>query len=372
MKIAQIAPLIERVPPRRYGGTERVVYYLTEALVDMGHDVTLFASGDSLTTARHIAVSDTSLRTAETRRDPNIWHLHQLLNVVEMASEFDIVHFHTDYFHFPVWRNVTTPQLTTLHGRLDIPDLSIIYNEFADMSVASISNSQRRPIPDANWAGTVYNGTPSDAYSFSPDGGDYFAFLGRFSPEKGPEDAIRIAKELDTPLKMAAKIDPVDQEYFDNSVKPLLDHPLIEFIGEVDEAGKNELLGSAKALLFPIAWPEPFGLVMTEAMACGTPVVAYRNGSVDEVMLDGVTGFVVDSLEEAVEAADEVSRLDRQACRDHFDEHFTVEQMADGYMSLYEKLVEHTRTGQPGSRVLSIPRNGPSVSSDSLAASQLH
>lgn len=339
MRIAQVAPLLESVPPRRYGGTERVVHYLTETLVEKGHDVTLFASGDSATSADLVAVCRHALRESKVFCDPSIWHTRQLTEVVRLAERFDIVHFHTDYFHFPIWRHIATPQVTTLHGRLDTTDLSVIYDEFTDMPVISISNSQRKPLPQANWLATVYNGIPAANYDFRDASGSYFAFLGRFSPEKGPEDAIEIARRLRTPLKMAAKIDPVDRDYFAARIEPQLDDPLIEFVGEVDEAGKNELLGGAKALLFPIAWPEPFGLVMTEAMACGTPVIAYENGSVNEVMKDGVTGFVVHNVDEAVAAASNLDSINRQNCRDHFERNFSVRTMADGYEAAYQKLL---------------------------------
>jgi glycosyltransferase involved in cell wall biosynthesis len=338
MRIAQVAPLIESVPPKAYGGIERVVHYLTEELVRRGHDVTLFASGDSQTSARHIAVVDESLRQSTKHADPVVWHTLQLAEVVRRAHEFDIVHFHFDVFHFPIWRYLTTPQVTTLHGRLDIPDMDRVYLEYRDMSVVSISNSQRKPLAHANWAATVYNGIPLDTYTFREQPGDYFAFLGRISPEKGPLDAIEIAKRCGTPLKIAAKIDKVDQEYFETMVQPLLEDPLIEFIGEVDEAGKNELLGHAKALLFPINWPEPFGLVMVESMACGTPVIAYDRGSVQEVMKDGVTGFIVNDLDEALQAIGRLDSIDRRQCRVHFSSRFTSAQMTSGYLHTYSQL----------------------------------
>lgn len=342
MKIAQVAPLHESVPPRTYGGTERVVHYLTEALVAQGHQVTLFASADSQTSATLHPVVPEALRLAGERRDPLAWHMLELAEVARLAGQFDVVHFHTDYLHFALWRHLQTPQLTTLHGRLDLPDLPPLFREFRDMPVVSISNHQRTPLPSARWLGTVYNGLPSTLYDFQPEGGDYFAFLGRMSPEKGPETAIEIALRTGVPLRMAAKVDAVDVDYFERRIRPLLDHPLIEFIGEVDEAGKNALLGGARALLFPIAWPEPFGLVMTEAMACGTPVVAFRQGSVPEVMADGVTGFVVDTVEEAVAAAERIDTIDRAGCRAWFEQHFSAERMAQGYVELYRGLVAST------------------------------
>jgi len=340
VKIAQVAPLIESVPPQAYGGTERVVHYLTEGLVARGHDVTLFASGDSHTNADHVAVVKQSLRLSKRPRDPTIWHMRQLMEVRRMSHHFDIVHFHTDWFHFPVWRGSPTPQLTTLHGRLDIADLRAVYDEFRDMAVVSISDSQRTPMPSARWVETIYNGTPAGNYHFCDRPGDYLAFLGRITPEKGPEQAIEIAKRLGMPLKMAAKIDPVDREYFADRIEPLLDDPLIDFIGEVDERGKDRLLGGARALLFPIDWPEPFGLVMTEAMACGTPVIAMRRGSVPEIMIDGVTGFIVNSIDQAVAAVQKIGTIDRANCRKHFEQNFTVGRMVDGYIETYQRLIK--------------------------------
>lgn len=341
MRIAQVAPLIETVPPKTYGGTERVVHYLTEELVNQGHDVTLFASGDSLTNADHVAVVKESLRCSSVPHDAIIWHQRQLMEVLRMADKFDIIHFHTDFSHFSVMRYLNTPHVTTLHGRLDLPDFQTVFDEFPDMPVVSISNSQRAPIKNANWVGTVYNGTPGENYDYQPacDPNEYFAFLGRFSPEKGPERAIEIAKRLGVKLKMAAKIDKVDEQYFSERIKPHLDHPLIEYIGEVNESGKNKLLGGAKALLFPIDWPEPFGLVMTESMACGTPVIAFRNGSVDEVMKHGVSGYIVESVDEAVEAARNIDKINRRACRIYFQNRFSVETMTKGYVDVYERLI---------------------------------
>jgi glycosyltransferase involved in cell wall biosynthesis len=339
MRIAQVAPLFESVPPRKYGGIERVIFNLTEAIIADGHEVTLFASGDSQTSADLVPVVRESLRLAKRPRDPRIWEIMQLMELERQADKFDIIHFHTDFVHFPISRRFTTPHLTTMHGRLDTPDLQAFFREFCDAPLVSISNSQRRPLPHANWVATVYNGTRDDCYTLREQSGEYLAFLGRFSPDKGPEDAIEIAKRVKLPLKMAAKIDPVDREYYAEKIEPLLDHPLVEFIGEVDEQGKDELLGNACALLFPIKWPEPFGLVMTEAMACGTPVVAYRAGSVEEVMQDGVSGYIVDSLDEAVEAVAAIDRIDRRRCRRHFEERFSVQQMARGYLAAYYRLL---------------------------------
>ncbi len=354
MRIAQVAPLTESLPPHGYGGIERVVHNLTEELVRQGHDVTLFASGDSLTSADHVAVVDESLRLSTSMRDHVICHTLQLAEVVRLAPKFDIVHFHTDFGYFPVWRNVRTPQVLTLHGRLDLPDLSELFIEFNEISVVSISDSQRRPLPEANWVGTVYNGVPTDPLHFRAEAGDYLAFLGRISPEKNPEAAIEIAKRVGIPLKIAAKVDRVDEEFFEVRVKPLLDDPLIEFIGEVNDAEKYKLLGGAKALLFPIDWEEPFGLVMAESMACGTPVVAFERGSVSEVMRDGVTGFVVRTVDEAVGAIDRIDEIDRAACRKHCKDNFSIPRMAERYLDVYAKLTETRRASQ-------IYRRWPSV-----------
>ncbi|QDV68301.1 Glycogen synthase [Rosistilla carotiformis] len=341
MRIAQVAPLIETVPPKTYGGIERVVHYLTEELVRQGHDVTLFASGDSRTTADHVAVVRESLRCSRVPQDPILWHQRQLNQVLRMADKFDIIHFHTGFSHFHSMQYLSTPHVTTLHGRLDLPEFQSVLEEFPDIPVVSISNSQRHPIRIANWVDTVYNGTPGENYMYQPvpEPNEYFAFLGRFSPEKGPERAIEIAKRLGIKLKMAAKIDKVDAHYFAERIQPLLDDPLIEYIGEVDENGKNQLLGGAKALLFPIDWPEPFGLVMTESMACGTPVIAFRNGSVDEVMKEGVSGYIVESVDEAVAAAANIDKISRRRCRLYFQERFDVEPMTRGYLAVYEKLL---------------------------------
>jgi len=339
MKIAQVSPLCESVPPRCYGGTERIVSYLTDALVSQGHEVTLFASGDSRTKADLYAIIPKAIRLSSERHDPVICHLLQLERVVQMANRFDIIHFHTDYFHFPLFREIAVPHVTTLHGRLDLPDLPRLYQEFEEMPVVSISDSQRAPLPEANWVDTIYHGIPINNFTFSPQGGDYFAFLGRISREKRPDRAIEIAIQTGVPLKIAAKVDPADQSYFENEIEPLMDHPLVEFIGEVNEAGKNALLGGARALLFPIDWPEPFGLVMIEAMACGTPVIAMRNGSVGEVMQDGVSGFIVQTMEQAFAAAERIQEIDRQGCRRYFEERFTDQRMAADYLRLYQKLL---------------------------------
>ncbi|MFW6342219.1 MAG: glycosyltransferase family 4 protein [Halothiobacillaceae bacterium] len=366
MKIAQVAPLHESVPPRTYGGTERVVHYLTEALVQQGHEVILYASADSVTSARLRPVVPEALRLGKMQRDPLAWHMLELAQVAREADEYDIIHFHTDFMHFPLWRHLAAPQVTTLHGRLDLPDLVPLYREFRDMPVISISDHQRMPLPIAHWAGTVYNGVPSDLYDFRPESGDYLAFLGRMSPEKGPEQAIEIALKAGMPLKMAAKVDSVDRDYFQNRIEPLIRrHPSIEFIGEVDEAGKNRLLGGAAALLFPIAWPEPFGLVMIEAMACGTPVIAFNRGSVPEVMQPGISGFIVESVDEAVTAVERIDSIDRVGCRAYFEGRFSAERMAENYVRCYrQRLDRHPATARrPGESVDPVSRQPSALES---------
>lgn len=346
MRIAQVAPLTESVPPKTYGGIERVVSYLTEELVARGHAVTLFASGDSKTSANHVAVIDESLRKSKHQPDPVIYHTLQLAELLNLQDNFDVVHFHIDVMQYPVWRHVPTPQLTTMHGRLDLPGLAELFREFHDMPVVSISDSQRRPIPDAHWIDTVYNGIPVDRYHFQESPGEYFAFLGRFTPEKGPEAAIEIAKRTNVPLRLAAKIDKVDEAYFAERIKPLLDHPLLEYVGEVADEEKVEFLGNAKALLFPIDWPEPFGLVMAESMACGTPVIAFNRGSVPEVLVDKLTGFVVETVDQAVEAVQQLDSIDRSTCRQHCVDHFSVQAMVDGYEEVYRMLAAESEGRQ--------------------------
>jgi glycosyltransferase involved in cell wall biosynthesis len=340
MKIAQVAPLYESVPPQAYGGTERVVSYLTEELVDQGHDVTLFASGDSVTSATLIPCSERSLRLDKNSIDHLAHHVVMMEQVFKRAAEFDFIHFHTDYLHFPLSRRTNPAQLTTLHGRLDIPDLAPLYREFPEMPLISISNSQRTPLPDANWRATVYHGLPTDLYTHHEKPKDYLAFVGRISAEKGADRAIEIAKSVGMRLKIAAKLDAADKEYYESRVKGLLDTNLVEFVGEIKEDQKDEFLGNAYALLFPIDWPEPFGLVMIEAMACGTPVVAFRGGSVDEVMLDGLTGFVVDDLGQAVAAVERIPKVSRLMCRKAFEERFTVPRMAHDYLREYKRLLD--------------------------------
>jgi glycosyltransferase involved in cell wall biosynthesis len=340
MRIAQVAPLFESVPPKYYGGTERVVSYLTEELVRQGHEVTLFASGDSVTKAHLVAACRRSLRLDKHCIDQLSHQVLMLEHVFQRAAEFDIVHFHVDYLHFPLSRREQLTHVTTLHGRLDIPDLVPLYHEFRDMPVVSISNCQREPLPWANWQATVYHGLPADMYQFHDKPGIYLAFLGRISPEKRVDRAIEIARQVQIPLKIAAKVDPVDKDYFEGVVEPLLRDPLVEFVGEIGKVEKEDFLGNAYALLFPIDWPEPFGLVMIEAMACGTPVIAYRSGAVPEVMEEGHTGFIVQGLEDAVEAVRRVPELSRKRCREIFDQRFTAARMAQDYVQLYERLIK--------------------------------
>ncbi len=339
MRIAQVSPLFESVPPKLYGGTERVVSYLTEELVRLGHEVTLFASGDSTTRARLKSPVKKALRLDPDAKDPIAPHVLMLEEVLKEEKFFDIVHFHIDLIHLPLARRMTTPNVTTLHGRLDLPELGPLYREFKEIPVVSISNDQRRPLPWANWQRTVYHGLPEDLYRPYYKPGEYLAFLGRISPEKRPDLAIEIAKRAGVPIKIAAKVDKADEAYFEQRIRPLLSHPLVEFVGEIGEGEKNEFLGRALALLFPIDWPEPFGLVMIEAMACGTPVIAFRRGSVPEVMTDGVTGFICSGIEEAVEAVDKVSSMDRQGVRRVFLERFTARKMALDYVECYMGLI---------------------------------
>jgi len=340
MRIAQIAPLIESVPPVFYGGTERVVSYLTEALVGRGHEVTLFASGDSRSSAELLACAPRALRLDKNVRDSLPHHLLMLEEVRRRADSFDILHFHIDYLHFPLFRELAAKTVTTQHGRLDLPDIRPIFTAFAGMPEVSISLDQRRPLPFLNWVGNVPHGLPAELYRFpAAANGGYLAFLGRLCPEKRPDRAIAIARAAGMPLLIAAKVDRADEAYFEARIRPLLNHPGISYIGEIAESEKSAFLGGAAALLFPIDWPEPFGLVMIEAMACGTPVVAWRCGSVPEVVEDGVTGFVVESVPEAVHAVDRVKTLDRARIRRRFEERFSVERMVTDYLAIYETLI---------------------------------
>ena len=354
MRIAQVAPLYESVPPKYYGGTERVVSYLTEELVRQGHDVTLFASGDSETTARLAPVAHRALRLDKHCVDETAHHILLLEHVINSQDEFDVIHFHLGYMHFPIARRLRTPHVSTQHGRLDLSDLVRLYTAFSDLPNVSISDDQRTPMPWMNWVSTVYHGLPESHYRFHESPGTYFAFLGRISPEKRVDRAIEVAKRLGVPLKIAAKVDKVDVEYFEASIYPLLDHALIEYVGEIGEGEKSEFLGNAGALIFPIDWPEPFGLVMVESLACGTPVIAYRQGSVPEVITHGVDGFVVSSIDEAVTAAASTT-IDRRRCRETFEKRFSVSRMASSYVETYE-------------RVMSAPQRSPVPAPGSDAA----
>ena len=342
MKIAQVAPLTEAVPPKFYGGTERVVAYLTDALVELGHEVTLFASGDSGTKAQLAPAWPKALRLDASVVDHFAPLFMQLERVGRRAHEFDVIHSHIDYFAFPTMRLLGSPAVTTLHGRLDLPELKPLYDHFPEMPVVSISDAQRQPLPNAHYVATIHHGLPQNLLHPGP-GGKYLAFLGRISPEKAPDAAIRIAARAGMPLKIAAKVDKVDQQYFKTKIEPLLSTANVEFIGEIGEHQKSEFLGNAAALLFPIAWREPFGLVMIEAMACGTPVVAFNNGSVPEVLEDGVTGFIVHSEEEAADALRNIRDMDRTRIRTEFDSRFTAHHMAQNYLKLYSRLIKNSK-----------------------------
>ncbi|MGB2602621.1 MAG: glycosyltransferase family 4 protein [Candidatus Sulfotelmatobacter sp.] len=339
MRIAQIAPLYESVPPCLYGGTERVVSWLTEELVRLGHEVTLFASGDSVTNARLLPACPRALRLDPNCKDPLAHHILMMERVFSEAADFDLIHSHVDYIHFPLVRRTDVPCVTTVHGRLDIPDLVPIYQTFREQPLVSISNSQRAPLPWANWQGTVLHGIPRQSLTFCQEEGKYLAFLGRVSPEKGLDEAIKISCRAGIPLKIAAKVDQADRAYYENRIKPMLKCRLVEHIGEIGNDEKNAFLGNAAALLFPINWPEPFGLVMIEALACGTPVIAYRSGSVPEIIKDGTTGFIVDDADGAVEAVSKLNHIDRRSCRQHFERHFSDERMAADYLTIYQRLI---------------------------------
>jgi glycosyltransferase involved in cell wall biosynthesis len=340
MKIAQISPLMERCPPKLYGGTERIVSYLTEELVRQGHDVTLFASGDSQTSARLEPGCQVALRLDPNVKDAIPYHIIMLDKVRRMADEFDVLHFHVDVLHYPLIRDFVDRTVTTLHGRLDLEELHPLYETFAGAPLVSISNEQRRPMPPVNWAGTVHHGLPRDLLRFNPaPEGGYLAFLGRISPEKRPDRAIEIAKRAGAKLKIAAKIDRVDEAYWNDVIRPMIaSAPNVEFVGEIGEREKADFLGNASALLFPIDWPEPFGLVMIESMACGTPVIAFRQGSAAEVIDHGVTGFLVDDISEAVAAALRIGALDRGRARAVFERRFAIERVAFDYLRIYRSL----------------------------------
>ncbi len=314
-----------------------MVSHLTEELVRQGHEVTLFASGDSITAARLISPCDRALRLSDCR-DPLAYHFIMLDEVFRRAADFDVIHFHIDYLHFPVSRRTRIPNITTLHGRLDLPELAAVYHQFRDMPLISISNAQRQPLPSASWRATVYHGVPSHLYSLREAPGKYLTFIGRISPEKGVDRAIHVAIRAGMPIRIAAKVDKVDREYFEAEIRPLIDHPLVEFIGEIGEAEKQELLGGAHALLFLIDWPEPFGMAVIEALACGTPVIAFRRGSIPEIIEEGVTGFIVDSVDEAVEAVSRVDHIPRRVCRKVAEQRFSAGRMALDYVTQYSGL----------------------------------
>jgi len=358
MKIAQIAPLMESVPPRLYGGTERIVSYLTDALLRLGHEVTLFASADSVTAAKLVGCAPVALRLDSNVRDPIPYYMLMLDRVRKLAEEFDVLHFHIDQFHFPLFSGMADRTVTTLHGRQDLPDLKPLYIRFSEMPLVSISHDQRRPIAKANFVATVHHGIPTNSHTpiYNPRGG-YVAFLGRISPEKRPDRAIRIARALGIPLKIAAKVDKVDEAYFREKIAPLLSDPGVEFIGEINEHSKTEFLGEAQALLFPIDWPEPFGLVMVEAMACGTPVLAFRHGSVSEIIDQGVTGVIVDTMDEAVMMLPRVIALDRRAVRRRFEQRFSSVRMAKDYVAVYRSLLKRPSISERETTV-PLPRPG--------------
>ena len=341
MKIAQIAPLMESVPPRLYGGTERVVSYLTDELVRMGHDVTLFASGDSVSRAKLVRCVPMALRLDANVSDPTPYYMLMLDRVREFADEFDILHFHIDQFHFPLFQPIADRTVTTLHGRQDLHDLKPLYIGFSDMPLVSISKAQREPIANANFVATVYHGIPVHLLkpTYKPRGG-YVAFLGRICPEKRPDRAIRIAQALGIPIKIAAKIDKVDEAYFRAAIAPLFNQPGVEYVGEIDERAKSGFLGEASALLFPVDWPEPFGLSMIEAMACGTPVLAFRCGSVPEIIDPGITGHIVRTVDEATKMLPPVLALDRRKVRQQFEQRFTATRMAKEYVQVYRSLLK--------------------------------
>ncbi len=352
LKIAQVAPLYESVPPTAYGGTERVVSWITEELVKQGHEVTLFASGDSITNARLVSPIAKALRLDSSSVDSMAPHILAIEQVARMADQFDIIHYHLDYLHFPTSRLRKCNQVTTLHGRLNIPELKPLYREFREMAVVSISDNQRNSLPYANWVGTVYHGMPKNLLTFVEKPKDYLLFLGRIAPEKGTVEAIEIAIRAGREIKIAAKVDSADRDYFNREVRPLLRDPLVDFVGEVTLPVKNELLGGAKALIFPINWPEPFGLVMIEAMACGTPTIAFNRGSVPEVLEDGRTGYIVENIDEAVSSLGKIDDFDRGSCREIFEQRYSVEKMVAGYLEVYENTIRSS--SQSKNQIISI------------------
>ena len=339
MRIAQVAPLTEAIPPKLYGGTERVVSWLTEELIALGHDVTLFASGDSVTSAKLQSVWPTALRLDGTIRDANALHMTMLERVRQQAAEFDILHFHLDYYPFSLFSRQATPFVTTLHGRLDLKEHQPLFSTFSSAPVISISNAQRKPVPQAGWVKTIYHGLPEDLLTPKPGNPSYLAFLGRIAPEKKVDRAIRIASRCGIPLKIAAKVDPMDRDYYESEIRPLMSLPGIEYIGEISDREKSEFLSGAVGLLLPIDWPEPFGLVMIESMACGTPVIAFGAGSVPEVVEPGITGFIVDDEDAAVAAVGHLPQLSRTRVRERFEERFTARRMATEYLDVYRELM---------------------------------
>lgn len=356
MRIAQVSPLYESVPPKWYGGTERVVSYLTEELVRQGHQVTLFASGDSVTQAELVSCCEQALRLDSRCVDPLAHHIVMLDRVFSRLSDFDVLHFHCDYLHFSLSRHHRVPHVTTLHGRLDLPDLPPVYQQFPQMPVISISDAQRAPLPAANWQGTVHHGLPPQLYPFRAQSDDYLAFLGRISPEKGADRAIEIARRAGRRLRIAAKVDRADRDYFESKIKPLLAQSHVDFVGEIGDAEKPGFLAGAAALLFPVDWPEPFGLVMIESLSCGTPVIAFRRGSVPEVLDHGRSGFICDTIDEAIEAVGRLGELSRLRCREIFERRFTAARMAADYVGIYQRQVDgrqqHARSDRSRQTVL--------------------
>jgi glycosyltransferase involved in cell wall biosynthesis len=341
MRIAQISPLYESVPPSLYGGTERVVHYITEELISGGHEVTLFASGDSICSGKLISPTSKATRLDKNCADQMVSHFTMMEMVEKESKNFDIIHSHIDYLHFPLIRRSKAVYVTTIHGRLDLPELQPLYSEYNDIPLISISDSQRKPVPQANWLGTVYHGLPPNLYKFNSNGGNYLSFVGRVSPEKRIDRAIEIAIKSGIPIKIAAKVDNADMEYYEAKIKNLLKHPLVEFLGEVGDSEKGELLGNSLGMIYPIDWPEPFGLAMIESMACGTPVIAYNNGSVSEVIDEGETGFIVNSIGKAIKCVENLTTIDRNNCRRTFEKRFSASRMVADYLSIYKQLVKN-------------------------------